>query len=235
MKAILFDLDGTLLPMDETEFTKVYFALLAKKLAPLGADSKKLIDAVWTGTKKMVLNNGEKTNGEVFWEAFADEMSQFNVEEMHKACDEFYLNEFEGARTATRENPLAKRVIEASRKKADYVILATNPIFPRNAQSKRLSWIGLKESDFDLVTSYESDFFCKPNVKYYESILKRFNLSPSDCIMIGNDEREDAAASEIGIECYLVTDCIIKNPDREWTGKRGTFADMAKEIFNVTN
>lgn len=34
IKAILFDLDGTLLPMDQDEFTKGYFNLLAAKLAP---------------------------------------------------------------------------------------------------------------------------------------------------------------------------------------------------------
>ena len=31
LKAILFDLDGTLLPMNEEEFTKGYFKLLCKK------------------------------------------------------------------------------------------------------------------------------------------------------------------------------------------------------------
>ena len=39
-KAILFDLDGTLLPMDQTEFTNGYFKLLAAKMAPHGYDPK---------------------------------------------------------------------------------------------------------------------------------------------------------------------------------------------------
>ena len=34
LKAVLFDLDGTLLPMDQNAFTKGYFKLLAKKLFP---------------------------------------------------------------------------------------------------------------------------------------------------------------------------------------------------------
>ena len=33
VKAVLFDLDGTLLPMDQDLFTKTYFKLLAKKNA----------------------------------------------------------------------------------------------------------------------------------------------------------------------------------------------------------
>ena len=33
IKAVLFDLDGTLLPMDQDIFVKSYFGLLAKKLS----------------------------------------------------------------------------------------------------------------------------------------------------------------------------------------------------------
>ena len=36
IKAVLFDLDGTLLPMDQDHFVKTYFQLLAQKLAPFG-------------------------------------------------------------------------------------------------------------------------------------------------------------------------------------------------------
>ena len=46
-KAVLFDLDGTLLPMDQERFTKTYFQLLAAKLAPLGYDPAKLVDSIW--------------------------------------------------------------------------------------------------------------------------------------------------------------------------------------------
>ena len=40
---VLFDLDGTLLPMDQDVFIKKYFGLLAQKLAPFGYDPEKLI------------------------------------------------------------------------------------------------------------------------------------------------------------------------------------------------
>ena len=33
---VLFDLDGTLLPMEVEHFTKTYFGLLAQKAAPYG-------------------------------------------------------------------------------------------------------------------------------------------------------------------------------------------------------
>ena len=67
---VLFDLDGTLLPMDNDLFTKGYFKLLAEKLAPYGYEPKQLVDAIWAGTACMVKNDGSKTNEAAFWETF---------------------------------------------------------------------------------------------------------------------------------------------------------------------
>ena len=33
---VLFDLDGTLLPFEQEDFIKIYFAELCKRLAPMG-------------------------------------------------------------------------------------------------------------------------------------------------------------------------------------------------------
>ena len=50
LQAILFDLDGTLLPMDNDYFTKVYFRHLAATAAQWGyTDSGLLVKAVWAG------------------------------------------------------------------------------------------------------------------------------------------------------------------------------------------
>ena len=54
-EAILFDLDGTLLPMDLEQFTKGYFGLLARRFSQY--DSKTLISAVWEGTRAMTAND----------------------------------------------------------------------------------------------------------------------------------------------------------------------------------
>ena len=62
MKIVMFDLDGTLLPMDQDVFVKAYFSELCKKAAPFGYDPEKLIKGVWAGTGAMVKNNGAKTN-----------------------------------------------------------------------------------------------------------------------------------------------------------------------------
>lgn len=63
---ILFDLDGTLLPMDQEKFTRRYFELLAEKMSAYGYEKNQLVDAVWKGTAAMVKNAGDTSNEEPF-------------------------------------------------------------------------------------------------------------------------------------------------------------------------
>ena len=71
IKAILFNLDCTLLPMDQEIFLKAYLGGLAKKMAPHGYDPDSLVKAIWKGTGAMVMNDGTHTNEEVFWTVFS--------------------------------------------------------------------------------------------------------------------------------------------------------------------
>ena len=70
VKAVLFDLDGTLLPMDQDQFVMSYFMGLAKWLAPKGYDSGKLKEVFWSGVAAMVKNDGTRTNEEAFWKVY---------------------------------------------------------------------------------------------------------------------------------------------------------------------
>ena len=62
IKAVLFDLDGTLLSMDLDVFIKDYFGRLARHLAPHGFDPELLIKTVWEGTGAIIKNDGSATN-----------------------------------------------------------------------------------------------------------------------------------------------------------------------------
>lgn len=232
-KAILFDMDGTLVPMDTETFANGYFVGLYKKLAHFGVDSKVIVDAIWKGTAAMVKNDGSRPNGDVFWEIFP-KLTGISREEGDPICIDFYSGDFNAAKAFTGENPLAAEAVKTARSKAEKVILSTNPIFPMVGQITRMSWVGLKPEDFDLVTSYESDCYCKPNPKYYDSIFERTGVKPEECLLIGNDETEDMyAGSQAGLNCYLVTDCLIPSKKHPWTGPRGTFKEMLEMLKNL--
>ena len=233
IKAVLFDLDGTLLPMDQDAFTKGYFKELAGVLSPLGIEPEALISAVWAGTKAMVKNDGAVSNKEVFWKEF-EKLTGQKPERFCEVSDQFYSNEFNRAQRYTGENPLAKEAVRLAGLNGRKVVLATNPLFPYVGQATRLGWIGLKPEDFCLVTSYESDSYCKPNPRYYESICERIGVKPESCLMIGNDEREDMhAAGSIGMNCILAADCMIPCAEQPWNGEKLTFAELVKKLGTI--
>ena len=105
--------------------------------------------------------------------------------------------------------------------------MATNPIFPLVGVETRLSWIGLSLQDFSYVTAYENSSTCKPNPAYYAEILRKTGKRPQECLMVGNDATEDAAALEQGLELYLVTDCLLNPKGRDLSGiPQGSFQEF---------
>ncbi|MBQ7850278.1 MAG: HAD family hydrolase [Clostridia bacterium] len=224
--AILFDLDGTLLPMDVEGFAKLYFHGLSLELAPFGVTPETLYQAIWGGTKAMVKNDGSRLNADVFWDTFTV-MTGIDRSRVEPLCDRFYSEGFHAARLATKDNPLAAEAVRIAHEKAGKVVLATNPLFPMAGQITRMGWLGLTPADFDLVTCYSTDCFCKPNPAYFTDVCRRIGVRPEECLMIGNDDREDMAASTaVGMDAYLITDCRLPSPDAPWNGPQGTFADM---------
>ena len=65
IKNILFDLDGTLLNMDQDKFLKLYMISLYSVLKDEYKDINELTNVIETGVKLMFNNDGSKTNEEV--------------------------------------------------------------------------------------------------------------------------------------------------------------------------
>ena len=113
-------------------------------------------------------------------------------------------------------------------------MLASNPVFPMTAQKKRMLWAGIDPDDFVLITSYENSHYCKPNPLYYKEIAEKIGVHPSDCLMVGNDTTEDAAAMLTGTDFFLLTDCLL-NKERIDISKysRGSFAQLLTYIDDL--
>ena len=209
-KHILFDLDGTLLALDFQEFVQTYFQLLGKKMAELGLDPKLALDAVWQGTKAMIENDGSATNEQTFWSVFAPAVGKERAE-LEPLLASFYCDEFHQIRSVLREERNLRQMIDGLKAKGYTVSLATNPVFPKEAVQTRLSWLGLTEEDFSLVTSYENSSYCKPNLGYFQQVLAAGGFSAEECLMVGNNIEDDMTAKELGLSVYLVTD-LLENP-----------------------
>ena len=205
---VLFDLDGTLLPMDQDIFTKTYFKLLAKRLAPLGYEPGKLVESIWAGTLAMVKNDGSCTNQDAFWKVFYKIYGP-EAQKDKSVIDAFYTGEFNQARAACGFAPAASEVVAQLKAAGKTVVLATNPIFPAVATQNRIRWAGLTPEDFLYYTTYENSHYCKPNLKYYEEVLRQIGRRPEECLMVGNDVGEDMVVRQLGMQVFLLTDCLI--------------------------
>lgn len=223
---VLFDLDGTLVPMDQEVFVKDYFSRLVKKMAVYGYAPDKIIDAMWQSVRAMIKNNGTKTNEQVFWKKFSEILGEGILEHMPK-FDEFYETEFDKVKSVCGYNPDAAKAVRAIKNMGYRVALATNPLFPRRATELRISWAGLTPEDFELFTTYEDIYYCKPNLEYYKEVVQRLGVSPDECLMVGNDVGEDMITEKLGMKVFLITDCLInRNGNDIAKYPNGSFAEL---------
>lgn len=230
IKWIFFDLDGTLLPMDQDVFTRAYFKRLAAKLAPHGYEPKSLIDGIWAGTAAMVKNDGSCTNEEAFWKKFSSIFGE-RVLRDQPVFEEYYRVEFREVAAECGFNPKAKETVDALKKEGYRIALATNPIFPAVATESRIRWAGLEPGDFALYTTYENTGFCKPNPAYYSDLLDRLGCRAEESLMVGNDVEEDMVAASLGMQVFLLTDCLINKNNKDITGyAHGGFDDLLRFI-----
>jgi len=204
LRAILFDLDNTLILFDEARFSREYFRRIETVFADLmPADTfrKRLI----TATHALLQNNGEMTNAEYFIRAF-NEQSANRRDKLWRRFLHFYETEYDKIKVnVTLPDDLHEtfdKIVRTGLK----LVLATNPIFPINVQIKRLAWAGLDHSYFDLVTHIENMSFCKPRIEYYLEICMKIDVPAQDCLMVGNDPINDMIAARAGLKTYLTDD-----------------------------
>lgn len=232
---ILFDLDGTLLPMDLDLFVDKYFKALTRTFADR-VEPEVFIKSLYASTKEMLNNSeGRKTNEQVFMADFfhrvplqqetsMPEFEDFYRDEFPKLKDELGMN-LEGWR--------AKELMDALFGAGYNVVIATNPIFPLMAIEERLRWVGLGEYPFKLVTSYEIMHYCKPNPNYFKEICERIKVDPRECVMVGNDMEEDLPASLLGMKTFIVDHFVIDRKTGQFTPDgRGSFDDLIHALLH---
>lgn len=214
IKAVLFDLDGTLLPMDLEQFIKGYFSSLTKGMAARGFDAKRFSRALLAGVDAMMKNDGRDTNENVFWQTFEAVYGE-EVRSKEALFNDFYNGEFQALSSLCGVIEEAAHAVRAIRNMGYRVVLATNPVFPPIATESRIRWAGLLPSDFEFYTNYTNSSFAKPNTEYYLEIAKNMGLDPSECLMVGNDTEDDMVAENVGMSVYLLPEFLINRGNKD--------------------
>ncbi len=234
-RTILFDLDGTLLPINMDNFIEKYFRLLSGHFADL-YNPEYFVNVINKATENMIRNDGQQTNKEAFEEKFFEliELNGVSEKDIWDRFYDFYDNLFPTLKKHFELDKLGYEIVEAAKSKEFNLIIATNPLFPRNAITTRLKWIDLNPTDFKYITSYEEMHYCKPNVNYYREILDKTNYQAESCVMVGNDMRDDMVAKKVGLKTFLLNDFKVERESisiqPDWQGTRSEIIDYIKKL-----
>ncbi len=233
IKAVLFDLDGTLLPMDLSVFVKGYFSSLTKAMSERGFDQKRFSKALLAGVDAMMKNDGKCTNEDMFWQTFETVYGE-DARSREPLFNEFYNGDFQKLKSLCAVIPEAAESVRKIRDMGYRVVLATNPVFPPIATESRIRWAGLEPSDFEFYTNYTNASFAKPNVNYYLEIADKMGLNPSECLMVGNDTDDDMVAEKVGMKTYLLPEYLINNSQKDINNYNfGTFSSLVSFVENM--
>lgn len=232
IKAILFDLDDTLLENEVDSFMTGYFGLLSEYARPI-MDSGPFVEKLVTATQAAIGNTDPAlTNADVFWLRFL-EATDLNRDDLEPFFVRFYETEFPRLRATTRPVPSAAELVQQSIDRGLAVVIATNPLFPRMAIEQRLEWadVPVTAHDYALVTTYENMHATKPQPLYYQEILDEIGVRPHEALMVGNDWKNDMIpASAVGTFTYWVADADAQRPDDMPVSGQGSLSELHQRI-----
>ena len=207
LKAVLLDLDNTLILYDELKYYTAYFKKLNQYFDD-EFDPADLRERVINGTMVLRHNRGLKNNLQHFLEVFAHER-EVEIPKLWKRFMAFYQEAYDDITVTVSVPEGLHPVIDQLRHSDLKLVIASNPIFPVIAQEKRLRWGGLEPAWFDLFTHIENMRFVKPAIDYFQQTCELIGEAPTDCLMVGNDPVNDMAAAQAGLRTYRTTDAEV--------------------------
>jgi HAD superfamily hydrolase (TIGR01549 family) len=204
IKAVLFDLDNTLLRNPTPEFVSGYTTGVSRFFTDAGGVEpaealRRSVQTMMFGPRRIW-----QSNLELYWELLHPIWSG-TPQELQSAFEDFYLNGYLELKANTAPAPMAGEVIDRIRGEGYKIIIATNPVYPEEAILQRLAWAGLPgdHSYYEFVTTANNMHFAKPDPAYYAEILARAGLEPDEAVMVGDEPQYDCeAARSIGIHAY---------------------------------
>ncbi len=214
IRAILFDLDGTLLDLDMDVFIENYFRLMVEMARHRGMPYEDLPKKVMIATDAMIRDKDpNRTNKEVFDSVFY-EIYDADPKATAEFIDDFYRDAFPRLSVLAAPMPRATDVVAKAFEQGLKVAVATNAVFPYSAVNERLKWAQCHDFPYELVTTYENMHFCKPHHEYYLEVCRILKVDPRECLMVGNDVAEDLVAGEVGMKTFLCRERVINEGTR---------------------
>lgn len=230
MKAILFDLDGTLLDIDIDAFLGRYFSGLSSAIATIANDDEhhdQILRGIHEATASMMRPHEPLTNQQVFVRDF-NRLTGLDITALWPVFERFYAEVFPALGDGLGPAEGTGEALAAARRHGLKIAVATNPIFPRTAIEQRMAWANVTPDDVDAITDFETMIACKPHAAYFRQTAEMLGVSPHECLMVGDDALLDLAAADTGMTTFYVGSAVRVSADH-----RGSMVDLAGYIERV--
>ena len=211
IRAVLFDMDDTLLRLNLTAFVARYVAGASSILARAARATTMSLGAAYVRGFLAMDDQGRMdslTNEQVFNQVIYAQTGIPLDDPVIRDLMDYYESEivpgFSGGLVAARPVEGAREAIEAVHDAGLICALATNPTFSLACDRARMSWAGVREDDFALVSTFSNSTRSKPSAQYYQEFANALGVRLEECLMVGNDATRDFARPECGLRTAYV-------------------------------
>ena len=211
IKAVLFDLDDTLLRLNLTAFIARYVSGASRLLASvartspvsLGVPYVRAFLAMDAQDREDSLTNEQLFNKTIL-ETTGIPLDDPVIADLMNYYESEIVPRFSGGIVSARPVPGAREAIEAVHDAGLICALATNPTFSLACDRARMGWAGVDEKDFALVSTYSNSTRCKPSTRYYQEFANQLGVRLEECLMVGNDAVRDIVRDGCGLRTAYV-------------------------------
>ena len=242
LKAVLLDLDNTMVLYDEPAFYESYFISICRMFSDIFTPDE-FKTRVIRATMALRQNNGEMSNRRFFMNMFTEGCEE-REDEIWQRFMQFYETEYHKIVVEVKVPDGLHDTLERMHRDGLKLVVASNPIFPLMVQHSRMDWADIEKSRFNLVTHIDNMSFVKPRTEYYLQICEKIGEDPAGCLMVGNDAVHDMVAGAVGMKTFLTeeageidyTSVIVNVDDRHQLQHipkpdfSGAFTDVASVV-----
>ncbi len=224
MQAVLFDLDGTLLDLDGDGFLDAYVDALARFMADLVPPAR-FTEALWSAAVAAnVTPHPGRTQRSVLVQSLSRVLG-LDALVLERSIAAFNRRDLTPLRHGAKPKPGARQAVEAALGRGLKIAVATTPIYGREVIGERLRWADVDDLPWDVVAddSFEAT---KPAPTYFEEVARRLQVSPAQCLMVGDDPWNDLPARKVGMQTFYVGE---RQPGFD-VGPRGTLDDLRERL-----
>ncbi|MCT4632428.1 MAG: HAD family hydrolase [Firmicutes bacterium] len=235
INTIFFDIDGTLLTIDKLSFHKEYSKRLCMYFSDM-CSIDTMSGILKIGTMNMIKNDGSRSNKEAFTEHLRDIVGN-DTDKYLERFDTFYMNEFNKLSIFGKEKVHMKESIEILKEKGYKLAIASNPMLPLEAMKHRVRWSGIDPANFDFISSFEDNNSTKASPLFYKEMISFMGKASAECLMVGDDIKEDMIASKVGVKTFLINEKDLSNSKTDVTidyiGSTDKFLDFVKNLPSI--